>query len=105
MDKKKDIIKKLKEFKKAVSGDVPIEKLFLFGSQVKGNVHKWSDVDLIVVSSKFEGKKSFKGANRLYDYWSIDKPVDFLCYTPDEFNKLKNQITIVREAVKEGIEI
>ena len=41
----------------------------------------------------------------MYDYWSLKYPVDFLCYTPEEFNKLKKQITIVREAVENGIEI
>ena len=41
----------------------------------------------------------------MYDYWNLNYPVDFLCYTPKEFNKLKNQITIVREAVRDGIEI
>ena len=33
------------------------------------------------------------------------REVPFLCYTPDEFDKLKNQVTIVREAVEKGIEI
>ena len=27
----------------------------------------------------------------------------FLCYTPEEFNNLKNRITIVSEALKKGI--
>jgi len=27
------------------------------------------------------------------------------CYTSEEFDKLKNQITIVKEAVEEGMEI
>ncbi len=27
----------------------------LFGSQVKGTDHKWSDIDLVVVASKFDG--------------------------------------------------
>jgi len=41
----------------------------------------------------------------MYDYWELDLPVDFLCYTPKEFDKLKNKITIVKEAVENGIEI
>ncbi len=36
-----------------------------------------------------------------------DSPLDLgaLCYTPEEFEEKKKQITIVREAVEEGIEI
>jgi len=40
----------------------------------------------------------------MYDYWNLDLPVDFLCYTPKEFNKLKKQISIVKEAIENGIE-
>lgn len=41
----------------------------------------------------------------MYDYWDLRYPVDFLCYTPEEFKKLSKQITTVREAVKEGVVI
>jgi len=32
-------------------------------------------------------------------------PVDFICYTPAEYKKLSKGITIVQQAIKEGIEI
>ncbi|MBI2522957.1 nucleotidyltransferase domain-containing protein [Candidatus Woesearchaeota archaeon] len=105
MDTKKDLIKKLKIFRESASKQVPINKMLFFGSYAKGKPHKWSDIDLIVVSSKFEKRKSFKRARKLYDYWDLDYPVDFLCYTPKEFNRLKKQFTAVREATKNGIEI
>src|SRR3989338_5829633 len=35
----------------------------------------------------------------------IGYPVDFICYTPDEFNRLKHEVSIVSEALREGIEI
>ncbi len=79
--------------------------MFFFGSMASKKQHKYSDIDLIIVSSKFKRLNFFKRGARMYDYWNLDYPVDFLCYTPEEFNKLKKQITIVREAVKEGIEI
>ncbi|MBI2110315.1 nucleotidyltransferase domain-containing protein [Candidatus Woesearchaeota archaeon] len=105
MDKSKNLVLNLKEFKKRVNDEIPINKMLLFGSQTKGKTHKWSDVDLIVVSKAFKGKRSFKRANKLYDFWTIDSPVDFLCYTPQEFNRLKKHSIIVREAVREGIKI
>ena len=79
--------------------------MILFGSMATGRAHKDSDIDLILVSDKFRGKKSFRRSIGFYKYWDLDYPVDFLCYTPEEFNKLKNQISIVREAVRKGIEI
>lgn len=104
MGRKKNI-DNLKEFKKDLSKEIPIDKMILFGSRAKGNPHRWSDFDLIIVSSKFRYVDSLKRSLGFYNYWNLDYPVDFLCYTPEEFNKLKKQVTIVREAVREGIEI
>jgi|SRR3989344_268408 len=105
MRKKNAIVTELNKFKKQLSFNIPIKKMILFGSMAKGKAHRDSDIDLIIVSDKFKGKKSFKRSIGFYKYWNQDYPVDFLCYTSKEFNKLKNQITIVREAVRNGIEI
>ena len=102
MDKKKSkLISELKKFKEQNK----LEKLYLFGSRVSGKTHKWSDVDLIVVSKMFKGRGILERSPGLYIQWNLDYPVDFLCYSPEEFNKLKKQITIVKEAVENGIEI
>jgi len=95
----------LKEFKKRLNRVILIDKIILFGSRVRGKPSRWSDFDLIIVSSKFRKLDFIQRGAKMYDYWNLDYPVDFLCYTPKEFNKLKKQITIVKEAVKEGIEI
>lgn len=105
MDKKSFVLKAVKKFKEKVRPVCDIKKLILFGSFARGDYHKWSDIDMIIVSEDFGNLKKVQRPVRLYDYWTSDYPVDFLCYTPEEFNKLKNRITIVREAVKEGIEI
>jgi len=104
MDKKR-FDKKLKEIRKIINKDFPITKMYLFGSMVGEKTHKYSDIDLIIVSPKFRNMNFFKRGAKMYDYWKIREPVDFLCYTPEEFRRLKNQITIVREVVKNGIEI
>jgi|SRR3989344_6508374 len=102
MDKKKSkLIKELKEFKKQNN----IRQMYLFGSMASGSHHKDSDVDLILVSEKFRGKNVMQRSPPLHMKWRLKYPVDMLCYTPEEFNKLKRQITIVREAVRSGIKI
>ena len=98
-------INKLKKFAKEISIDIPIDKMYLFGSQVKGRVHKDSDVDLLLVSKKFRRKRWIKRPIPLYDKWNIDKPVDFVCLTPEEFEKSKKVPSIAQEAVKRGIRI
>lgn len=105
MDKKKIIELKLRNFKKSVSNDFPISKMYFFGSRAIGKPHRYSDIDLVIVSPKFRKLDFFQRGAKMYDYWNLNYPVDFLCYTPEEFNKLKKQITIVKGAVEEGVEI
>ena len=102
---KNGIRKELIEFKNKVSKEIPIKKLILFGSRVKGKTGRDVDVDLIVVSPKFKKLDFFQRGAKLYDYWHLNYPVDFLCYTPEEFNKLSKQVTIVSTALKEGLSI
>ena len=79
--------------------------MYFFGSRATGKPHKWSDVDLVVVSKHFRGKGLLERSPPLYINWDIDYPVDFLCYTPEEFKRLQKRISIVSEAVKTGIEV
>ncbi len=101
----KKYLEYLKDFKSRLAKAIHLQKMYLFGSRAKGKSRRWSDFDLLIVSKTFRNKASFERAVGLHKYWTIDYPVDFLCYTPDEFDKLKKQVTIVREVVKEGIEI
>ena len=105
MGTKKALLKDLQIFVKRISKEYPLQKVILFGSQATGKTHKNSDVDLILVSKKFEGISRLDRSPDLYLQWDLDYPVDFLCYTPKEFNKKKKQISIVQKAVHEGIEV
>lgn len=100
---KPEITDALEKFRKAVR-KYGVEKIVLFGSQTTGRAGETSDVDLIVVSRE-EDKLGL--LSKLYHEWhvilGIDLPVDFICYTPEEFDMLKERVTIVREAVETGI--
>lgn len=82
-----------------------IKKVILFGSRAKGDYFLDSDVDLLLVSPDFEG---IFFSDRIGDIiYEWEGPVDLepLCYTPEEFEKKKKKIGIVKEAIKTGIEI
>jgi predicted nucleotidyltransferase len=57
MDKREDIINKVKIYRDLVLKDFPmeIEQVYLFGSYAKGTPHKDSDIDVAFVVSRFEG--------------------------------------------------
>jgi len=102
MDQEKDeILRRLKGFIKRHK----VEKAVLFGSAARGEARESSDLDIILVSDEFKGKSALKRPVPFYLEWDLGYPVDFLCYTPEEFNDLKEKVTIVREAVREGIEV
>lgn len=79
-----------------------IKKAVIFGSSVRGDFRKDSDIDLIIVSDIFEGLSPIKRPVNLYLEWDLDYPVDFICYTPEEFEALSKTPSLVREALKEG---
>lgn len=104
-DDKSKLVKALKKFKETLCQKYDIKEMVLFGSQVSGTANEDSDVDLIVVGNEFKDKSPLKRPFDLYLEWTMDYPVDFLCYTPEEFEEKRNEISIVRHAIHEGITI
>ena len=47
----------------------------------------------------------FKRVAMMYEFWRLKYPVDFICYTPEEFNEHKVGTTIISEALWEGVVI
>jgi predicted nucleotidyltransferase len=52
---------------------VDVAFIVVFGSQVNGSCHEWSDIDLLVVSSQFDGMKDRKKLNLL---WHLAAAID-----------------------------
>ncbi|MEN7981908.1 MAG: nucleotidyltransferase domain-containing protein [Nanoarchaeota archaeon] len=99
---KEKIIRLIKHFMLHVN-EISLQKIILFGSQATGEATEDSDIDLIVVAPDFEKMNFFERVKKMNNYWNLDYAVDFLCYTPEEFEKKKNRISIVSEALKEGV--
>ena len=99
------IIKQLIPFRKLIQKKYGVTKVILFGSLATGHFTKESDVDLIVISDAFKGKKSFERSPPLYKDWKLGYPVDFLCFTPEEFERKRKIEGILHEAMKKAVEI
>lgn len=95
----------LRAFKKKLENRLGRVTLLLFGSNATGTAGKDSDVDLIVISPQFTGKKLHKRPQGFWKAWDLDVPVDFICLTPNEFEEKKRQVSIVSEALKQAIVI
>lgn len=104
-EEKKQLIQKIKKFKETKG----FEKMYLFGSYARGTFTKDSDVDIIIADKRFRGKTPAQRSKGLWIDWhtrqKIRKPVDFICFSPEEFEREKKKVSIVSEAVREGIEL
>ena len=76
------------------------KKIIMFGSRAKESADEYSDVDLIVV---YETDKRFLDRlEELYLIWELPVAVDILAYTPEEFERMKEESSFVADAVAGG---
>lgn len=81
------------------------EKVIIFGSRVRGNARKDSDIDVIVISSYFKNIPFLKRMSLMLKKVSFPKHVDYLCYTPMEYKRIKNESSVIIDALENSIEI
>ncbi|MCQ3935510.1 MAG: hypothetical protein DPW18_00540 [Chloroflexi bacterium] len=61
------IIKSIKNYLHAVTkSGIPVRYGDLFGSYARGQEHEWSDIDLLVVSSRYDKKWTYKDWAKLW---------------------------------------
>jgi predicted nucleotidyltransferase len=59
---------------------LPIDQVWLFGSYAKGTQHRWSDIDLCVISPRFRNAfaaTQYLWSKRLHDAGLTIEPVGF----------------------------
>jgi len=81
------------------------EKIIIFGSRVKGSSGEDSDIDIIVISSCFANISFLKRMPLVIKKVPFPKHVDYICYTPEEFDRIKEESSVVIDALENSIEI
>ncbi|PIR91257.1 nucleotidyltransferase [bacterium (Candidatus Gribaldobacteria) CG_4_8_14_3_um_filter_42_11] len=80
---------------------LPLKRVIVFGSYAKGVQHKWSDIDVCLVSSKFQDKlKAF--AYLLKKANEAQSRIEPHPFHPNDF---VNEDPLVWEIKKDGIEV
>lgn len=97
----KKIVKKYAD--KLRAEKYPFSAIYLFGSFAKGKPHKWSDIDVAVVSSAIQ-KNRARGKSRLWTFrLDVDTRIEPHGFSPKEFEQ--DWIPMVHEIKKTGIRI
>src|SRR5437667_9459637 len=99
------LVRQLQHFRSKIQARYKVERMILFGSRARGKTHRFSDVDLIVVSPHFRRKNIVARASPLYLEWDRDFPVDFVCDTPEECAALCRRPGVGKGALLDGVTI
>jgi uncharacterized protein len=84
---------------------VPVERIYLFGSQARRDADTESDIDLAVISPLFEKMSLWDRAGFLGKAaWDIRYPMDVLGFAPSQ---VKNAApgTLLSHIIKNGIDL
>jgi uncharacterized protein len=77
------------------------EEIILFGSMAQGDIHAWSDIDLLIIKETDQ-----RPIDRCTEVCRIVKPVvglDLFVYTPSEYQMLLTEnLTFVRNIARTG---
>lgn len=103
MDRKR--AKTLEELVKMIKEEHSPELVLLFGSRARGDHLLTSDYNLIVVSEKFKGVHFLTRMFYIQDLWDGELRLDAFCYTPEEYERKKQQMGTVQNASIEGVEL
>ena len=97
--------KEIIEFLKKLKEKFKLSKIILFGSRAKGDYLEDSDYDFIIVSNYFENISFLKRMELIYKDFDLDVNVDIIPITEKEYKKRKNELSILGEGIRKGIEI
>ncbi|OGS49661.1 MAG: hypothetical protein A3K65_06840 [Euryarchaeota archaeon RBG_16_68_12] len=79
--------------------------VLLFGSRARGDHRPDSDYDLLVVSNRFRRVPWVQRAALVTVLWDLPLDVEPICLTPAEYRRRRNEISIIGEAVREGVAV
>ncbi len=78
------------------------EKIILFGSRVFGTAREGSDLDVILVSKLFSHIPFIRRMAAVARKIDFPIHVDFFCYSPEEFERVKESSSVLQDAVNFG---
>ncbi|TFG13915.1 MAG: nucleotidyltransferase domain-containing protein [Promethearchaeota archaeon] len=76
------------------------QKVLFFGSLIRGDPRKDSDLDVIIVSEFFNNIPFVNRMGLVLKKVKFPKHIDYFCYTPEEFQKIRNQSSVIIDALE-----
>src|SRR5213594_2455951 len=103
MAKETDIQRITERYVQRLARSITVNKAILTGSWANGKYLEDSDVDMIIVSDDFSSMPISERLSYLQKEWTNKIPLEAFGYTVDEFRKLRQRSTYVKDAVRNGV--
>ncbi len=95
-----ELAEAVRTIKEKLSRRPEVELVVLFGSYAKGRRDLLTDLDVLVVMRS--DKPFLERIAELYRELGVSVDMDLLCYTPEEFERVKDS-PFVKKALEEGV--
>lgn len=91
----------LKDIVTRLANGMPVEQIYLFGSQAAGRASAGSDYDLLVVMPR-SSQPRHRRETKAYDLlWGLTTPVDVIVLTRAEFRRMEKVRTSLAAMTKD----
>jgi len=81
------------------------KSVIIFGSRAINEGSEESDLDVLIVSDFFVGKRFLGRIPMMLRMFRFQCPIDYLCYSSEEFEIIKSTSIIVEEALNKGMRV
>lgn len=78
------------------------ETVIIFGSRITGKAYEGSDIDVLIISDFFKDITFIKRMPMVLKTARFEKHVDYICYTPTEFENIKDKSSVIMDALENG---
>ncbi|MGC9317858.1 MAG: nucleotidyltransferase domain-containing protein [Armatimonadota bacterium] len=98
---REELIAEIRRFMRRVGvGDA-----IFFGSRARGDERPHSDLNLVLLSERFEGRQLGKLLPELQREWKLDVQLELLPCSPQQFEEMQEWNSLAREAAERGVRI
>lgn len=105
IDLPREIREALERFVERVRDELGDAEIYLFGSFARGDWLLESDLDLVVVSSRYEGRELGERYLMTRSLLPENLSVELLLYTPEEFRRALRRSIVLRDASRYWIKL
>lgn len=98
---REELIEEVRAFMRRVG----VENAIFFGSRERGDERPHSDLNLVLLSERFEGRTLSKLLPELQGAWKSDLQLELLPCSPDEFEEMQEWNALARDAAANGLHI